>query len=160
MPEDERTPLGLDDRLPDQPEGLGQGILLIGLAGALVAEQEQLALLDQRAQQFAQPGADLDLGGVSVEAFPRWLFEQPLTGSATYDPPSLADGATTTTTITVNGARVGDVAEVSAPYSLSGIIATAYVNTPNVVTVLLNNESGGTVDLGSGTWRAAVQPTT
>ena len=49
----------------------------------------------------------LSLAGVPVEDFPRWLFERPLEGSATYDPPSLADGATATTTITVNGARGG-----------------------------------------------------
>lgn len=102
----------------------------------------------------------LTMGGVSIDAFPRWLSEQPLTGSVVYDPPSLADGTTTSTTLAVPGARIGDQVELAAPYNLSGVIATAYVNTTNTVTILLNNESGGTVDLGSGTWRVSVYPTT
>jgi len=98
--------------------------------------------------------------GVEVGAFSRWSFEQPLTGSATYDAPSLADGATTTTTITVPGARLGDMVQVAPPFSASGMIITGNVSATNTVTIVINNESGGTVDLASGTWRVAVYPTT
>jgi hypothetical protein len=98
--------------------------------------------------------------GVSVDSFPRSTFERPLTGSATYDAPNLADGATTTTTITVPGARLGDMVQVAPNGSALGMAITAYVSAANTVTVVLNNESGGAVDLSSGTWRVSVYPTT
>jgi len=79
-----------------------------------------------------------------------------LNGSATYDPPSLADGAGTTTTVTVTGAAVGDFALASFSLDLQGISVTAYVSSANTVAVRLQNESGGVLDLSSGTLRARV----
>lgn len=80
-----------------------------------------------------------------------------LEGSATYDPPSLADGAGATTTVTVTGAALGDFADVSFSLDLQGITVTAYVSAANTVTVRFQNESGGVLDLGSGTLRARVR---
>ncbi len=80
-----------------------------------------------------------------------------LSGSATWDPAELADGAgETSASITVTGAAVGDFALVSAPYDLQGILATAYVDATNSVKVRLQNETTGTINLGSGTWRVRV----
>lgn len=79
-----------------------------------------------------------------------------LTGSATYDPPSLADGAGTTTTVTVTGAAFGDFALASFSLDLQGITVSAYVSATNTVSVRFQNESGGTLDLASGTLRARV----
>lgn len=79
-----------------------------------------------------------------------------LTGSATYDPASLADGAGATTTVTVTGAALGDFALASFSLDLQGITLTAYVSAPDTVSVRFQNESGGTLDLGSGTLRARV----
>lgn len=79
-----------------------------------------------------------------------------LEGSATYDPPSLADGAGTTTTVTVTGAALGDHCVVSFGGDLSGISVTSYVSAADTVSVRLQNESGGVLDLGSSTLRARV----
>ncbi len=77
-------------------------------------------------------------------------------GSATIDPASLIDAAGATATITVTGAALGDFAIVSAPYDLQGLTVTAYVSAANTVSVRIQNESGATVDLASGTWKAVV----
>ncbi|HYN54398.1 MAG TPA: hypothetical protein VES38_06810 [Methylotenera sp.] len=81
-----------------------------------------------------------------------------LSGSAVYDTASLIDGAGATTTITVTGAALGDFAMVSAGVDLAGITVTAYVSAADTVSVRLQNESGGTLDLASTTLRARVLP--
>lgn len=82
-----------------------------------------------------------------------------LTASATYDAPSLVDGAGTTTTIVVTGASLGDfVVSVSLGVDLQGITVTGYVSAQDVVSVRIQNESGGTLDLASATLRVAVVP--
>jgi len=84
------------------------------------------------------------------------LYAQPLTGSATYDAANLADGAGVTTTVTVTGAALGDFAEASLGVSAAGITVTAYVSATDTVSVRIQNESTGAVDLASTTIRARV----
>jgi hypothetical protein len=79
-----------------------------------------------------------------------------LSGSATFDPANLADGAGETTTVTVTGAALGDYATASFSLDLQGITLTAWVSAANTVSVRLQNESGGALDLASGTLRAKV----
>lgn len=79
-----------------------------------------------------------------------------LRASKTWDPASMLDGGTQTTTISVVGAKLGDFAFPSFSLSLQGIISTAYVSADNVVTVVLQNETGGTINLASGTLRVVV----
>lgn len=79
-----------------------------------------------------------------------------LSGSATYDPPSLADGAGATTTVTVTGAALGDYASASFSLDTSGITITAWVSAANTVSIRFQNESGGPLDISSGTLRAIV----
>jgi hypothetical protein len=80
-----------------------------------------------------------------------------LVGSATYDPGSLNDGAGATTTVTVTGAALGDfVTGVSFSLDLQGITVTGWVSSSNTVSVRFQNESGGTLDLASGTLRVRV----
>lgn len=87
-----------------------------------------------------------------------WLLvPSQLTGSATYDPPSLVDGAGVTTTVTVTGANLGDLAHVSFGLDLQGILMTAYVSSANTVSVRFQNETTGTLDLASSTLRVRVQ---
>jgi hypothetical protein len=83
-------------------------------------------------------------------------YETEFSGSATYDPPSLADGTGVTTTIAVTGAALGDFALAAFSNALQGIILTAWVSAADVVSVRFQNESGGAVDLSSGTLRARV----
>lgn len=80
-----------------------------------------------------------------------------LEGSATWDPGDLADGAgETSSSITVTGAALSDYVVASAPYDLQGITANAYVDATNSVKIRLQNETGGNVNLASGTWRVMV----
>lgn len=77
-----------------------------------------------------------------------------LQGSATIDPASLIDGAGATSTITVAGLVLGKFAvDVIAPYDLQGLEVTGYVSAKDTVAIRIQNETGGTVDLASGTWR-------
>jgi hypothetical protein len=81
-----------------------------------------------------------------------------LTGSATYDTASLADGAGATTTVTVTGAALGDFAMASLGVDAAGITVTAYVSAADTVSVRIQNESAGVVDLASTTILAVVLP--
>ncbi|MEG3175848.1 hypothetical protein U1872_06370 [Sphingomonas sp. RB3P16] len=81
-----------------------------------------------------------------------------LFGSATYDAPSLVDGAGVSTTVAVPGAALGDfVTAVSLAVDLQGIMIAGYVSAANTVTVRLQNESGATVDLASTMLRVIVR---
>jgi hypothetical protein len=77
-----------------------------------------------------------------------------LSGSGTLDFASAADGVGETLQITVTGAALGDVAMVAAPVDLEDVIVTAYVQAADTVDVRMQNESGSTLDLASGTWTA------
>lgn len=80
----------------------------------------------------------------------------PLEGTATFDPISLADGAGTTTTVTVTGAALGDMTSASFSLATSGITITAWVSAADTVSVRFQNESGGVLDIASGTLKAWV----
>lgn len=83
------------------------------------------------------------------------------TGSAVYDAASLIDGAGATSTITVTGAALGDyVVAVSCSVDLQGILLTGYVSAADTVSFRLQNETTGTIDLASATYRAVVLPRT
>ena len=81
-----------------------------------------------------------------------------LSGSATYDADSLIDAAGATTTVTVTGAALGDFAVASLDVDVAGITVTAYVSAADTVSVRLQNESGGTLDLASATLAVRVIP--
>jgi hypothetical protein len=82
-----------------------------------------------------------------------------LSGSATWDVGSLIDAAgETSASIPVTGAALGDFVLVSAPVDLVGMLVTGYVDAANSVKIRVQNESGSTADLASGTWRVRVLP--
>lgn len=79
-------------------------------------------------------------------------------GSAVWNPASMANATgVTSPNVTVTGTRFGDMVDVAAPYSLAGIVATAYVVANDTVAVRLQNGTGAVVDLISGTWNVAVR---
>ena len=90
-------------------------------------------------------GAWVQLGMITV-----------LRGSTTWNVGSLADGAGETKSLTVTGAEIGDFVLVSAPVDLKDMTVTGYVQAANTVEIRVQNESGNTVDLASGTWRVLV----
>jgi hypothetical protein len=71
--------------------------------------------------------------------------------STTWDPGSVSSGSSTTKTVTVSGAAVGDFAVATFSLSLSGLQLTAYVSAADTVTAVLSNLTGSAVDLSSGT---------
>lgn len=102
--------------------------------------------------------------GIALQAFNNYQLPYRigaprgfLDGSATFNPGSLADGAGETTTVTVTGAALGDFAEWSFSNNVSGISVTAWVSATDTVSVRFQNESGGTLDLSSGTLRVRVR---
>lgn len=77
--------------------------------------------------------------------------------SVAYDPPSLAAGASTTTTVAVT-CGVGDFCSgVGFSLGWGGLTATGCVSAANTVTVTITNNTAGTIDLASGNLRVNVQ---
>lgn len=76
-----------------------------------------------------------------------------LSGTATYNPPSLADGVVATTTVTVTGAVVGDSCTVgfSTYGTIGGINTNCQISTTSVALVTMDNESTVTQDNATGT---------
>lgn len=73
-------------------------------------------------------------------------------GSKTWDPPSIANGAYTTTTVTVDHLQLGDVATAGFSLALpAGVTISATPTASNTATVTISNASGAPVDLSSGT---------
>jgi hypothetical protein len=76
-------------------------------------------------------------------------------GTMTVDPPSIASAAIGEATVTVTGAAVGDIVEVSPPAAglTAGLgVVGARVSASNTIKIRICNLSGGTVDEASGTW--------
>lgn len=80
--------------------------------------------------------------------------------SVTYNPANLADAARTSTTITVTGASLGDYVEVFPPAGYAagpqGILCYANVTAADTVTLYLQNNTGGAIDLASDSWMVRV----
>lgn len=79
-----------------------------------------------------------------------------LVATATWDPPSVAAAAQTTTTITVPGARLGMNVTPSFSLDLQAMQLTGYVSASDTVTVVLRNGTGAAIDLASGTLKVRV----
>lgn len=83
-------------------------------------------------------------------------------GWATYnvvwDPPNMADGAVTSTTIVVAGARTGDPAVASHDQiGANDVMISAHVQAANTVRVILYNRTGGALDIANGNLVVAVR---
>jgi len=86
-----------------------------------------------------------------------WVADR-LVGTATFDPPSLTNGTETTTqTMTVTGAALGDQVDASFSLDLQGIDIKCWVSSANTVSYRFRNTTGGTIDLASGTVTARVR---
>lgn len=83
----------------------------------------------------------------------RELSDKPFRGSATFDPASIANGASVLTTIAVAGAVVGDMVFVAFTQDLQGLTLTAYVGSPDVVSIVFSNTTGAARDLPQGQLR-------
>ena len=78
-------------------------------------------------------------------------------GSATWDPGSIGDGNEEAKEITVTGASLGDyVIAKSFSLDVEDLVLDAQVTAANTVTAILANNTGGAIDLSSGTVRVIV----
>lgn len=94
--------------------------------------------------------------GIGEGSAAETLVNEVLNGTATIDPASIAAGATATASITVTSAALGDYVIIAPPYSLQGLVATAYVSAADTVTAVLYNPTAAAIDLASGSWKAKV----
>jgi len=83
-----------------------------------------------------------------------------LVGTKNWTPTaSLANGATSTTTITVTGVALGDLIDgCSHDQDLQGCTMMCYVNASNTVTVVITNNTGGAKTIANGNTRVSVCP--
>lgn len=80
-----------------------------------------------------------------------------LAAEVTWDPASLANGASASQSVTVTGAAVGDPAVAGfTGINAAGWRLTACVIAANTVSVFLTNNTGGTLNLASGTLKVVV----
>jgi hypothetical protein len=106
-------------------------------------------------------GATLAEGAIQIhnqgDTEPQAVPLRQLTTSLTWDPPVLADGASTGIDLALSGASPGDVASASFD-SLTGgnWQITSYVSATNQVRVVLTNHTGNATDLPEGTSRVSV----
>lgn len=78
-----------------------------------------------------------------------------LSGTATYNPPNLAAGASSAaTTVPVTGALLGQPAQATFSLDTQGVIFNAWVSAADTVSVILTNPTAGALDLASGTLTA------
>ena len=85
------------------------------------------------------------------------LLNKRLTGTATWNPASINNGAQSSTNVTVTGAAVGDPAFAGfTSITAAGWVISAIVTGADTVKVTLVNHTGGAVDLASGTVTAIV----
>jgi len=75
----------------------------------------------------------------------------------TWDPGSIDDGNEEVVEVTVTGAKLGDFVEVSFSLDVADLALVASVTALNTVTVQLLNNTGGAIDLASGTLRVLVK---
>lgn len=80
-----------------------------------------------------------------------------INASAVVDIASLVDGAgATSASIPVAGAALGDFVLISCSLDLQGLLINAYVDAANSVKFRIQNETTGTIDLASATFKVRV----
>lgn len=105
--------------------------------------------------------APTDVAGPAVTKNSQRTVSQPLTGSKTWDPASIADGAVTFTSVTVTGAVLGDAAVASLTTALpNGCTILAAITAADTAIVTVHNKSGAPQDIPSSTLRVRVFPAT
>ncbi len=71
-------------------------------------------------------------------------------GTQAYGSTTIANGARTTVNITTPGAALGDMVTAAYDKDLQGVTVFGYVNATNATTLILSNNTGGSVTLAAG----------
>lgn len=87
----------------------------------------------------------------------RGMFSDTWVVTATLDSGNLIDQAGANDNVTVPGVALGDmILGFSFGVDLAGMTVTAYINAADTVTIRVQNESGGTINLASTTIRLVI----
>jgi hypothetical protein len=78
--------------------------------------------------------------------------------SETWDASSISDGDEEAQDVTVPGASLGDFVMSSFSLDVADLMLTSAVTAANTVTAVLANNTGGAINLSSGTLRVRVVP--
>lgn len=100
-------------------------------------------------------GTDADFFGNGLFIDATGYVAPALTASATWNAGSLDIGEREASTVTVNGAALGDYVMVSHSVDVSDLTISAQVTAADTVTILLANAAGDTVITGGSTWNPA-----
>ena len=102
--------------------------------------------------------ATIDISDKTVSQDARDLFACfiCLDGSETYDAGDIADGDEEVGELTITGAALGDFVLVSHSLDVADLAITGAVTAANTVTYQLLNNTGGAINLASGTVYARV----
>ena len=93
---------------------------------------------------------DCDTNINSPTAVGAWQAARVIEGSATWDPGSIATGTEEVTSFTVTGAALGDPVVAGFNLDVQDLTLTAAVTATDTVDAQLSNNTGGPIDLGSG----------
>ena len=77
-------------------------------------------------------------------------------GSVAWDPSAIADGNEEAKEVTVTGAALGDFVMASLSVDVADLVLDASVTAANTVTMVLANNTGGSIDLTAATSYACV----
>ena len=78
-------------------------------------------------------------------------FANALSGSKAWDPSSIADGNEEALEITVTGAALGDFVLSSLSVDMLDCVLRGAVTAADTVTLVIANNTGGAIDIASGT---------
>jgi hypothetical protein len=90
----------------------------------------------------------------------RYQLDQILKGTLSFDFPSVADNSSTSTTVNIAGAAIGDFVDITTNDGnvwLNGETYTGWVSSTNIVTVRLNNNSNAPIDLATRNFNIIVR---
>lgn len=120
---------------------------------ALPYQSYNIEALNAAVAAVAASATEADLYSDAALAAKNAIDAYHISTTFTWNPASLATGAgETSAAVTLTGVAFGQTVQAAAPYDLQGLVVTAYVSAANTVRVRIQNGTGATIDLASGTW--------
>ena len=136
--------------VPSAREFIPDSVVPCNMSADALAAEITLGKAGGPCDEFLGDTKLANLDGTTKTTKLRPLFHR-LTGSDTWDPGSIADGDEEAKEVTVTGAALGDFVRVSFSLDVTDLVLDAKVTAANTVTCILVNNTGGAIDLGSGT---------